>query len=480
MPVLSAAIDPVTRIEGHLKIDIQVDTVNGVQQVVEARAIGTLFRAFEKILVPRDPRDAPIITSRICGVCPTSHAMAAALTLDDAFGVAPNDAARILRNLVHASCYLESHILHFYLLSLPDFIQGPGMAPWLPGLDVGRRLDKATTDILVGHYLEAITMRRKCHEMGAIWGGKLPHTPAYIAGGFTAVPKPAEKTQFTALLDEITAFIHGAYLPDVERLASLYPDYFTIGRGYGHLMSFGVFEQDAAGAKMFAAGRAVGPHGSVAPLDAAQISEHVTHSWYEDRTNDKHPAAGETEPQHPKAGAYSWLKAPRYGGTPYECGPLARMVINGDYPYSVSVLDRIRSRAREAALLAAAMHDWLDELPLQTSAFTPHTPATSGSGEGLTEAPRGALGHWMDVANGKIARYQVITPTCWTISPRDSTGQRGPLEQALMGTPIANPDQPVEALRVIHSVDPCLDCATHVSRPGRDAKVFPAGVIGAW
>ena len=477
MPILSAAIDPVTRIEGHLKIDIQVDTINGVQQVIEARAIGTLFRAFERVLVPRDPRDAPIITSRICGVCPTSHAMAAALTLDHAFGVTPPDAARILRNLVHAACYLESHILHFYLLSLPDFIQGPGMAPWLPGLDVGRRLDKDTTNILVGNYLAAITMRRKCHEMGAIWGGKLPHTPAYIAGGFTAVAHAEDKASYQALLTELGDFINGTYLPDVERLASLYPDYFSIGRGYGHLMSYGVFEEDNAGDKLFQAGRVVGPHGtSVQALDASRISEHVTHSWYEDRTNDRHPAVGETAPQHPKPGAYSWLKAPRYDGVPYECGPLARMVINGEYPYSVSVLDRIRSRAQEASKLVQAMQGWLDELPLNTPAYTPNEVPFSASGEGLTEAPRGALGHWMDVAGGKIARYQVITPTCWTISPQDSTGQRGPLEQALIGTPIANPDQPVEALRVIHSVDPCLDCATHVSRPGKNAKVFQAGV----
>ena len=221
----------------------------------------------------------------------------------------------------------------------------------------------------------------------------------------------------------------------------------------------------------------MGPHGAATlPLDASKISEHVTHSWYEDRTNDRHPAVGETAPQHPKPGAYSWLKAPRYEGTPYECGPLARMVIRGDYPYSVSVLDRIRSRAQEAALLVTAMQDWLDELPLNTPAYVENTVPFSGSGVGLTEAPRGALGHWMDVAGSKIARYQVITPTCWTISPQDSIGQRGPLEQALVGTPIVNPDQPVEALRVIHSVDPCLDCATHVSRPGKTARVFHAGV----
>ncbi|HBA84432.1 MAG TPA: hypothetical protein DCZ95_10095 [Verrucomicrobia bacterium] len=465
MPVITASIDPVTRIEGHLKVDVKVDTVNGVQQVVDVHAIGTLFRGFEKILEHRDPRDAPIVTSRICGVCPTSHAMAAVLSLDQACGVAAPEPARLMRNLVHGACYLESHILHFYLLSLPDYIKGPSMAPWLPGWDPGLRLDRAAEGGFLGHYLAAIEVRRKAHEMGAIYGGKLPHTPAFIAGGITAVSSADDKSQFGAYLDELIAFIEGSYIPDVERLASLYPEYFSIGRGYGHLLSFGAYELNNAGtSKLFAPGRVVSGTPEVQAMNASAISEHIVHSWYHPSTNDVHPAVGDTIPQYPKLEAYSWLKSPRYAGLPYECGPLARMAVNGDYSHGVSVMDRHRARAWEARKLALAMKDWLSQLAVDVSAYTPAAIPTTGAGMGLTEAPRGALGHWLSIASQKIAHYQVITPTCWNISPRDSAHQMGPLEKALMGTPVANADQPIEVLRVIHSVDPCLDCATHVMR----------------
>ncbi|MBT8042441.1 MAG: nickel-dependent hydrogenase large subunit, partial [Pontiella sp.] len=243
MPIITASIDPVTRIEGHLKVDVEIDTVEGVQQVIDAHCVGTLFRGFEKIMEGRDPRDAPNITSRICGVCPTSHGMAAALTLDDAFGIAPPTTGTMMRNLVHGACFLESHILHFYILSLLDYIKGPGMAPWQPGWDTGRRLDGATEARLQGNYLKAIEMRRKCHEMGAIYGGKLPHTPSFIAGGFTAVSTADDKAGFQSLLTEITDFIQGTLLPDVELLAALYSEYFSIGAGYGNLISYGVFRQ---------------------------------------------------------------------------------------------------------------------------------------------------------------------------------------------------------------------------------------------
>ncbi|OQW97320.1 MAG: hypothetical protein BWK77_02055, partial [Verrucomicrobia bacterium A1] len=319
MPVITAAVDPVTRIEGHLKVSVEVDTVGGVQQVVDVRTIGTLFRGFEKILENRDPRDAPIITSRICGVCPTSHAQAAVLALDQACGVTAPAAGRILRNLIHGACYLESAILHFYLLSLPDFVHGPGMAPWQPGWDLGGRLDNATEGLFLGHYLQAIEIRRKCHEMGAIFGGKLPHTPAFISGGITAVAKTAEVSQFQSYLNEILGFIREVYLADVERLASLYPEYFGIGRGYGNLLSFGAFELNDAGTqKFFAAGRALNGTTSVLPFDQAAITEHVTHSWYKNASNDMHPGTEDTQAQHPKSDAYSWLKAPRYSGVPYE------------------------------------------------------------------------------------------------------------------------------------------------------------------
>jgi len=472
MPTIVAAIDPVTRIEGHLKVDIAVDTVGGVQQVTDVRTIGTLFRGFEKLLEGRDPRDAALITSRICGVCPTSHSQAAVLALDSAAGLTVPGPGRVLRNLVHGACFLESHILHFYLLSLPDYIPGLGMPPWTPAFEMDRRVDKATRELFLNHYLEAITVRRRCHEIGALFGGKLPHTPGYIPGGFTAVPSQPNIDAFRAGLNEILTFIETRYLPDADRLASLYSDYFFVGRGTGNLLSYGAYELDNAGdAKLFQSGRVVNGAGPVQAFDAAAISEDVTRSWYRNADSGLHPSAGETNAQYPKPDAYSWLKAPRYGGAPYECGPLARMWVNGEYTNGVSVMDRIRARAAEARKLAVAMDGWLSELLAgDVTVFEDWPAPQSATAVGLTEAPRGALGHWLSVEGGKIARYQVITPTCWTISPRDGAGQLGPLEQALLGTPVANAAHPVEALRVIHSVDPCLDCATHVMHADEAAK----------
>jgi hydrogenase large subunit len=474
MPIITASIDPVTRIEGHLKVDVEIDTVDGVQQVVDAHCVGTLFRGFEKIMEGRDPRDAPNITSRICGVCPTSHGMAAALTLDNAFGVTPPTAGLMMRNLVHGACFLESHILHFYILSLLDYIKGPAMAPWQPGWDTGRRLDATTEARLQGNYLKAIVIRRKCHEMGAIYGGKLPHTPSFIAGGFTAVSGGTDKADFLALLNEITTFIEGMLLPDVQLLSSLYADYFNIGKGYGNLMSYGVFDE-LSGGTLFAPGRVDDGDPSVLPLDMGAITEQVTHSWYDDSTNDIHPAVGETVPVHPdsKAEGYSWLKAPRYNSANYECGPLSRMAVNGDYTGGVSVMDRHCARAQEAFKIAQSMQGWLAAVTDGDYGYTATTvPETAASGVGLTEAPRGALAHWVDVQSSLVSRYQVVTPTCWNCSPRDTVGNRGPLEEALIGTPVKKVDQPVEVLRVIHSVDPCLDCATHVMRPDRKGKVY--------
>lgn len=481
MPVLTAAIDPVTRIEGHLKVEVKVETVRGVQQVVDAFATGTLFRGFEKILEQRDPRDATILTSRICGVCPTSHAMASVLVLDQVCGVGGDTpartASRLLRNLVHGACYLESHILHFYFLSLPDYVSALPVAPWLPGWRAGNRLDSATASRLRDHFRTAIAMRRNAHEMGAIFGGRLPHTPAFIPGGFTAVASAEQRDLFSAYLEELIQFIGNVYIPDVELVASVFEEYLLLGRGYGNLLAFGAFELDnsESPALLFRRGRRRNGSTEVEPLDLSQITEQVRYSWYADSDDDLNPAVGETRPENPKGKAYSWLKAPRYGGVPYECGPLARMTVNGDYRGGVSVMDRHRARAQEALKLALAMREWLSELPLNTGAYTPCTVPVQGTAVGLTEAPRGALGHWLAVQDRKIARYQVITPTCWTISPRDSQGQRGPLEEALIGIPVDNIDQPIEVLRVIHSVDPCLDCATHVIRAEADRKVFTLG-----
>ncbi|MEI7935903.1 MAG: nickel-dependent hydrogenase large subunit [Verrucomicrobiota bacterium] len=481
MPVITAAIDPITRIEGHLKVEVKIDTVNGVQQVVDAFSQGTLFRGFEKLLEGRDPRDASLITSRICGVCPTSHSLASVLAQDAAFGVggdtAARTAARIMRNLVHGACYLESAILHFYLLSLPDYIAGLPMAPWLPGWDVGRRFDPATLSRFTGNFVAAITARRNAHELGAIYGGKLPHTPGNIAGGFTAVSSQADKDAFAAYLNDLITFIQTKHIPDAELLANLYSDYLLLGKGYGNVMSFGVFELDNAPSPqlLFQRGRLVSGNATVQPVEVAQIVEQIKYSWY--TGPEVNPAVGDTVPQYPKGDAYSWLKAPRYGGVPYEVGSLARMMVNGDYSNGISVMDRHVARARENLKVALAMRDMLTALPINQGAFTPFTLPDSATSMGLTEAPRGALGHWLEVGASKITKYQVITPTCWNLSPKDSSGVRGPMEQALVGTPVANVDKPIEVLRVVHSFDPCLDCATHVTRAEPGAKVYALGAI---
>jgi hydrogenase large subunit len=470
------AYDPVTRIEGHLKIELTIDKVAGTQQVVDAKAVGGLFRGFERILIGRDPRDAQHITERICGVCPVAHGVASVKAQDDAFNTIIPPNARIMRNLVNAANFVESHILHFYLLAAPDFIEGPAMPPWQADWRTDRRFSKADNDALMGHYLHALTMRRKADQMTALFGGKMPHPPAYIPGGFTCTPRQERIDAFDAFLDELIPFIQDIYIPDVDVLASKYSDYFSIGAGHKNLLSYGVFDLNADGSsKLLAGGSVLNASGTPQALDAAQITEHIAYSWFEGNSA-LNPAVGESVPVNPKNDAYSWLKAPRYQGRPCEVGPLARMWVNGDYRNGVSVMDRHRARAHEALKIAQAMKAWLTQLDPSGPVYTEPIPQTSVSGIGLTEAPRGALGHWLDIGpDGRLAHYQVISPTTWNCSPRDNKGVHGPLEEALLGTPIENPDEPVEAMRTVHSYDPCLDCSTHVIRPGKETEVFRVG-----
>ncbi|MCX7048501.1 MAG: nickel-dependent hydrogenase large subunit [Candidatus Sumerlaeota bacterium] len=474
-----AAIDPVTRLEGHLKVEIKINKVNGTQQVVDAHATGALFRGFEDLLIGRDPRDAAHITERICGVCPVAHGLASVRAQDNAYGVAsiPTN-ARLMRNLVHGANFVDSHITHFYLLSALDFIEGPGMPPWQPNWKGDRRLTKAQNDALVGHYLTAIAMRRKGQEMGATFGGRVPHPPAYIAGGFTANPRPERIAAATAYLAEIIPFIQNTYIPDAELLATAYKDYLSIGRGNGNLLSYGVFDTNDAGTtQLLSSGFAANGSKTPAAFNAAAITEDVTFSWFDNSANGQSPSASQTTPQNPKAGAYSWLKAPRYQGKACEVGPLARMWMSGFYRNGVSVMDRHLARAHEALRVAQAMQTWVSQLNSTGAVYNKPTVPASGTGVGLTEAPRGALGHSMQITAGVLSRYQVISPTTWALSPRDSKGQLGPCEEALLGTPVQNADEPIEVLRVIHSFDPCLDCAAHIIKPNGDVQVIKTGTI---
>ncbi len=461
-------LDPVTRIEGHLEIEVTVDEVGGVRQVVEARSAGTLFRGFEMLMIDRDPRDAALYTQRICGVCPVSHGLAAALNLENAFGVTAPDNGRILRNLVLAANFLQSHILHFYHLSLVDYVNTSNLlprSPWIPRYVTPDLITGETAAALVEHYLEALVARRKAHQMGAIFAGRLPGPSTFVAGGNTEVPTDENIAAFRALLTEIRGFVENTYVPDVLAVAKAFPDYFRLGRGCGNLLAYGVFDLDADGQNKFIRrGRIT--DGVFQPVEPREIGEYVRYSWYAPADGGLHPSVGQTAPEAGKNGAYSWIKAPRYLNKAHEAGPLARMKISNRYDGGISVMDRLHARALEAKMLAEAMDGWLDQLVPGAPVYCRSTVPESAAGIGLTEAPRGALGHWMDVKNHVVSRYQVITPTVWNASPRDDFDQPGPIEQALVGTPIADENQPIELLRVVHSFDPCLACAVHMVRPG--------------
>ena len=230
--------------------------------------------------------------------------------------------------------------------------------------------------------------------------------------------------------------------------------------------------------KLLSGGRYTG--GAAGSVDPAQITEYVTYSWFTDACGGKNPAAGLTEPDPDKEGAYTWLKAPRYADEVHELGPLARMWVNDEYTNGISALDRIVARALEAKKIADAMDGWLDELVPDGPVYASSAIPAQATSAGLTEAPRGALGHWMDINDSVITRYQVVTPTAWNASPKDHLDQMGPIESALIGTPVADMSQPVEVLRVVHSFDPCLACAVHMVRPddgsGGVEVLIPPGI----
>jgi hydrogenase large subunit len=464
-------LGPLTRVEGHLEIEVTVDTASGAPKVADARSAGTMFRGFEAILAGRDPRDAIHYTQRICGVCPISHGMASTLALEAAFGVRPTDNGRILRNLILGANFIQSHVLHFYHLALPDYINTTGlldMSPWTPRYTNADMLAGTSASQFLSHYVQALEMRRKSHEMGAVFGGRMPSTASFAVGGCTDAVSAAKVTSFRNLLTELRNFISGVYVPDVQALGNAFPQYYSIGKGCGNLLAYGVFDLDAAGSsKLLKRGRYTDSANTTA--DPSLIKEYVASSWYTPQSGDLAPLAGVTTPDANKAGAYSWIKAPRYDGKVHEVGPLARMWVNGDYRRGISVMDRLMARALETQKVANAMDGWLGQLLVGGSSITSSSSyRQAATGVGLTEAPRGALGHWVQTTSGRVSRYQIVTPTAWNASPRDDFGQAGAIEQALQGAVVEDLAQPIEVMRIVHSFDPCLSCAVHVVRPGQE------------
>ncbi|MDZ7267537.1 MAG: nickel-dependent hydrogenase large subunit [candidate division KSB1 bacterium] len=555
-------VDPITRIEGHLRIEAVVE--NG--RIAEAYSSGTMVRGFEKILKGRDPRDAWAFTERACGVCTTVHALASVRTVEDALGITVPKNAELIRNLMCGAQYVQDHVVHFYHLHALDWVDvvsalsadpaataklAQSLSPWpksSPGYfaDLQKRLQTFVASgqlgifangywghpqyklppevnlMAVAHYLEALEWQKEIVKVHTIFGGKNPH-PNYLVGG---VPCSINLDEVNAinterlnhvakLIADAIVFVEQVYLPDLLAIAGFYKDWAAIGGGLTNYLAYGEFptrSYNQPDSFKFPRGailnRNLNEVHEVNGRDREEIKEYISHSWYSYNNGDGaglHPWDGETEfnftgPKPPfqqlnVEGKYSWLKTPRWKDHAMEVGPLARLLVAyakgvtevreivNDTLHRLAVpvtalfstLGRTAARGLETRLVVHWMQEFYDELVAnvkagETRTFTdekwdPATWPETCEGVGMSEAPRGALAHWIRIKDKKIDNYQLVVPSTWNASPKDHRGQRSAYEESLLGTPVANVDQPVEILRTIHSFDPCIACAVHLYDP---------------
>lgn len=450
-------INPITRISGFMEIEVKIEN----HKVVDAKSSGLLFRGFEKMLLGRSPFDAIYFTERICGICSTAHSVASTLALEDALKIHPNENDKMLRDIIHGWEFIQNHIRHFYLYTLPDFVVTPDIQPVASAGGYDLRLPEALNKKISENYLEAIKFSRLAHQGLAVLGGKAPHNHGVFVGGVTESLDASKLIQLKYLVSETKAFINNRMLEDVNIIADYYKDYFMMGRGYGNLMSYGVFdtykEKDISYVKP-----AVLINGKAGPFEQIKITENIYNSWYKGKTIQENLFGGFTEDDMNKAQAYSFVKAPRYEGNPMEVGPLARMILSGNYENKISMMDRTIARVLEDKKIIEIIGGLLERTSFEAVDQGQYEIPDSSRGSGLTDTTRGSLGHWVSIENKVIKHYNIITPSAWNCSPTDSKGVRGVIEQALIGTEIQNPEQPVEIGRIVRSYDPCISCATHI------------------
>ena len=561
------AIDPLTRIEGHLRIEAQVE--GGT--VTNAWSSSTMFRGMELVMRGRDPRDAWLFAQRICGVCTTVHALASIRSAEDALGVQIPENARLMRNIIAGIQWVQDHVVHFYHLHALDWVDVTGalradpaatariaasISPWpkssrdyFKGVqDRLRKLAQSDADLglfkngywghpayrlppevdllAVAHYLEALEWQRDVIKVQALLGAKNPHPQTYLLGGMSLPVDPTSQAALNdarlaeqlRLLQFAKTFVDQVYIPDLLAIGAAYKDWAHYGAGSGNYLCYGDFPSSVSGdTQTFWVPRGIIEGRDltrVLPFDEGRIGEFVTHSWYTYESGDaahKHPREGETTPRYtgPKPpyamletdGKYSWVKAPRYDGKPMEVGPLARLLVAyasghaqvrsavdstlaalGLPPSALfSTLGRVVARGIETQLMADQVLRWHDELVANIargdlrahdgSRWDPASWPADCEGWGPHEGPRGSLGHWMRIKDGAVANYQCVVPSTWNASPRDAAGTPGPYEAALIGTPVADPARPLEILRTIHSFDPCMACAVHVTGRERELVV---------
>lgn len=562
-------VDPVTRIEGHLRIEARMDG----ERIAEAYSSGTMVRGIEIILRGRDPRDAWAFAQRICGVCTLVHAIASVRAVENALSYEVPYNAQLVRNLMIAAQFVHDHVMHFYHLHALDWVDvvsalsadpaataelAQSISSW-PRSSKGYfaevqgkvknlvasgqlgifanaywghpayKLPPEANLMAVAHYLDALAWQRDVAELHTIFGGKNPH-PHLLVGG---APNPIDLNSDSALNAERLArvqeiigrmreFVDQVYLPDTLAIASFYKDWGTLGEGVGNFMTYGEFP--GRGGMSDLKGLMI-PRGVVLKRDLShlepvdlekpgEIEEFVARSYYRyqsGKSTGLHPFEGETTfdytgptPPYEQLDVehgYSWLKSPRWNGQVVEVGPLARVLVLYASGHAqtrelvdsalaklqlpaqalYSTLGRTAARTLESKIIADAMQGWYDALIANIKAgdlkthnerlWDPRTWPATARGAGFMEAPRGALGHWIVIENSRIANYQAVVPSTWNAGPRDAKGQPGPYEAALVGTPLHDPKQPLEILRTIHSFDPCIACAVHVTDPGGEELV---------
>lgn len=557
-------VDPITRIEGHLRIEALVDE-GGV--IRDAWSAGTMVRGMEIILKGRDPRDAWAFTERVCGVCTTVHALASVRAVEDALKIAIPPNAELIRNLMFAAQYLQDHVVHFYHLHALDWVDvvsalkaspqatsslAQSISHWpksSPGYfsDVQEKLKAFVASgqlgifangywghaayklppeanlMAVAHYLEALEWQKEIVKVHAILGGKNPH-PNYLVGG---VPLSININEANALNTErlnyigdlfkqAKAFVDQVYIPDLLAIAGFYKaEWGAIGGGLKNYLAYGDLPTNGyADVSSFLLPRGAILNRDLSKVhevngkDKEEIKEYISHSWYEYAAGDQaalHPWDGETvlkysgpKPPYEQLDTdkkYSWLKTPRWKDNAMEVGPLARMLVayasgrkdvkdavdgvlkhlNVPVTALFSTLGRTAARGVETQLMANWSLDFFDKLMTNIKngetrthvreKWEPSSWPDSCEGVGMTEAPRGALAHWIRIKDEKIDNYQLVVPSTWNASPRDGKGQRSAYEESLIGTRLANIEQPLEILRTIHSFDPCLACAVHLYDP---------------
>ena len=565
-------VDPITRIEGHLRIEAETDAAGAI---TGAYSSGTMVRGIELILKGRDPRDAWAFAQRICGVCTLVHGIASVRAVENAlnYKVPPN--AQLIRNLMIAAQYVHDHVMHFYHLHALDWVDVvsalsadpkatselaqsiSGYAKSSPGyfadtqkkvrdfVEAGQlgifaggywghpeyRLPAEANLMAVAHYLEALAWQRDVVQIHTIFGGKNPH-PNFMVGG---APSPISNdpssatggsaatavnivslSQVRDIIGRMKQFVDQVYVPDTIAIASFYKDWFARGEGLGNFLTYGDFPaagRDDPASWLIPSGAILNRDlSTIYPIDLndpSHVQEFVAHSWYDyagGKERGLHPYDGETNlnytgPQPPYEhldveDSYSWLKAPRWKGNAMEVGPLARVLtlyasgheptrelagavlgqLDAPLEAMFSTLGRTAARTLETKIIADQMSTWLDNLLANIKAgdlavhnneyWDPATWPREARGVGFTEAPRGGLAHWVVIKDGKIDNYQAVVPSTWNAGPRDAAGQPGAYEAALMDRhSLADAKQPLEIQRTIHSFDPCIACAVHVTDP---------------